>query len=173
MGGTKALATVVAGADSQDDQIKDAATRILGDWPSADAAPALLEIAKHHSEARYRVRAMRGYLRIARQLQLTADERLDMFRTAMVAAERDEEKRLALDILTRIPSVDTLNLAVSYLGDAVLRDSAADAAVKMAPRLLTSDPHAVAQAMRKIQEAAVGGNAGSRAAQLLRQAQGE
>ncbi len=173
MGGAKALATVVAEADSQDDQIKDAATRILGAWPSADAAPALLEIAEHHSEAKYRVRAMRGFLRIARQLQLTAEERLDMFRTALEAAERDDEKRLALDILTRIPSVDTLNLAVSYLDDAALRDSAADAAVKIAPRLLASHPHAVAQAMRKIQEAAVGGNPGSRAAQLLRQAQGE
>ena len=53
-----------------------------------------------------------------------------MFRTAMEAAKRNEEKRLALDILSRIPSAETLQLAASYVGESSLKDSAAGKAVR-------------------------------------------
>ena len=46
MSGQKALEVVVAGVKSSDPAIKDAAARVLGEWLSADAAPALLEIVK-------------------------------------------------------------------------------------------------------------------------------
>lgn len=171
LGGSTALATVAAGAKSDEPQIKDAATRILGEWPDAEAAPVLLEIAKTDPENRYQIRALRGYLRIARQLQLPTEKRLEMFHTAMEVARRDEERRLALDVLSRIPSAKTLELAVSYLDDPALRGAAADAATRIAPRLLDSEPKAVAAAMQKVVDAGVGGAVGERARQLLNQAQ--
>ncbi|HUG90398.1 MAG TPA: HEAT repeat domain-containing protein [Planctomycetaceae bacterium] len=172
LGGQKALDAVVAAAGSGDAAIKDAATRVLGEWPHAEAAPALLKIAKDDSEARYRIRALRGYLRIARQLQLSEEDRLGMFRSAMEIAQRDDERKLALDILTRIPSPQTLELAVSYLGQPALKDAAADAAVKIAPRVIGTQPKAVAGAMQKVIDAGVGGEVGARSRQLLEQAQG-
>ena len=170
--GAKALQTVVAGAKSGDATIKDAATRVLGNWVNADAAPALLEIARSDPDAKYQVRALRGYIRIARQLQLPAPQRLAMFRTAMEVAKRNDEKQIALDILTRIPSAQTLQLAVAHLGERGLKGAAAQAAVKIAPKLAASDAKAVADAMQKVVDARVGGNAGSRAKQLLDQAKG-
>ena len=68
--GPNALAAVVAGAKSADPALKDAATRVLGEWLNADAAPALLDIAQHDPETKYQVRALRGYIRIARQLDV-------------------------------------------------------------------------------------------------------
>ncbi len=74
VGGQKALEAVVAGVKSSDPAIKDAATRVLGEWLSADAAPALLEIVKSDADAKYQTRALRGYIRIARQLQSGAGD---------------------------------------------------------------------------------------------------
>ena len=170
LAGEKALAAVVASVDSNEPQIKDAATRVLGEWPNADAAAALLEVAQKDSENRYRIRALRGYLRIARQLQLPDNERLGMFHSAMKIATRDDERRLALDILTRIPSPETLELATASLSNAALRDAAADAAVKIAPRVIESNPKAVAEAMNKVVESGAGGDIGGRARQLLERA---
>lgn len=94
-----------------------------------------------------------------------------MFHEAMKVAKRDEEKRLALDILTRIPSAATLDLAASHLGEPSLKDAAAKAAVRIAAKLVADDPKAVAKAMRKVVEASVGGDSGSRGKQLLERAE--
>jgi hypothetical protein len=168
--GKKALQTVVDAAKSSDAALKEAATKALGDWPNPEAADALLDLAKTEPENKYRVRALRGYVRIARQLQLPDDAKLTMFQTAMETAKRDEDKQVALDILSRIPSGKTLKLAVSYVGDAGLKDAAADAAVKIAAKLVGRQPKVVAEAMQKVVDAQVGGNPGGRAKQLLDQA---
>ena len=168
--GSKALETVVAASQSDDATLKEAATKVLGEWVNADAAPALLEIAKTDKDAKYQLRALRGYIRIARQLQLPAETRLAMFRTAVEVAKRDDEKKIALDILTRIPSPTTLELAVAYLDQPKLKDAAADAAVKIAAKV-AKRPKEVAAAMQKILDAGVTGNPGARAKQLLDQAQ--
>jgi hypothetical protein len=175
--GAKALAAVVAAATSSDPATKDAATRVLGEWVNADAAPALLEIAKNDSDTKYQIRALRGYIRIARQLEIpwwietnVEETKLAMFDKAMTVARRNEEKRLALDILTRIPSTTTLDRAAARLNEPAIRDAAADAAVKIADKLVGDEPKAVAAAMQKVIAAGVGGLTGTRAKQLLDQA---
>ncbi len=129
-----------------------------------------MEIAKTDAEGKYRIRALRGYLRIARQLQLPADAKLAMFHTAMSVAQRDEERQLALDVLTRIPSPATLELAASHLSQPALKEAAATAAVKIAPKVVSADAKAVAAAMQQVVESGVGGAAGKKAEQLLEQA---
>lgn len=168
--GQTALEAMVASAKYGDPALKDAATRVLGDWINADAAPALLDIAKNDEDSKYQIRALRGYIRIARQFQLPDKARLAMFRTAMEVAQRVEEKQLALDILSRIPSAATLALAVSWLDQPDLKDAAADAAVKIAGKLVDRQPKPVAKAMQKVVDAGLGGDLGNRAQQLLEQA---
>lgn len=169
--GKQALQTVVAAAKSSDAATKEAATKVLGEWPNPEAADALLELAKTDPENKYRVRALRGYIRIARQLQLPEDVKLTMFQTVMQTADRDADKQVALDILTRIPSVQTLKLAASYVAQAGVQDAAADAAVKIGKRLVDQHPKDVAAAMQQVVDAKVGGNPGASAKQLLDQAQ--
>ena len=74
------------------------ATRVLGKWMNVDAAPVLLDLAQTLGDARLRTRTLRGYLRIARQLDLPAERRLAMCEEAFQAAQRDEEKRLAAEV---------------------------------------------------------------------------
>ncbi|MBW3540424.1 MAG: HEAT repeat domain-containing protein [Planctomycetes bacterium] len=173
LGGEKALQSVVSAVGADDPQLKDAATRVLGGWPDAAAAPALLKIATDDPERKYQIRALRGYLRIARQLQLPPAERLAMFDAAMKIAQRDEERTLALDILSRVPSKKSLELAVAHLDNAALRDAAATAALTIAPRLVQADPAAVAAAMQKILDAGITGEAAAKARQLLAQAKAQ
>ncbi len=143
---------------------------MLGEWLSADAAPALLEIVKSDPDAKYQIRALRGYIRIARQLRLAPETRLAMFRTAMELAKRNDEKKIALEILPRIPSAATLDLAVSYVRTPSLKDPAADASVKIAAKLVGREPKAVATELQKVVDANVAGDPGARAKQLLGQA---
>ena len=94
-----------------------------------------------------------------------------MFRTAMETAKRNDEKQIALDILTRIPTATSLQTAVAYLGDAALKDRAADAAVKIGTKILRQDPKAVVVSMQKVVDANPEVSIGNRAKQLLGQAQ--
>lgn len=171
VGGGRALAVVSEAAKSTDATVQGAAAQQLGDWMTPDAAPALLQMARTASDGGLKVRALRGYLRIARQFVVPDDERLAMYQAAMAAAQRNDERRLALDVLIRIPSPQTLAEATSRLGDAALRDAAAQAAVGIAAKLAASQPRAVAEAMQKVLDAGVKDQLRGRAQELRDQAQ--
>ena len=166
VGGAKALAAVVEASKASDTDVQGGAIAQLGDWMTPDAAPALLESSKKALNDRLKTRALRGYLRIARQFVMSADARLGMFHAAMETAQRDNERRLALEVLTRIPSTETLNQATERLGDPRLKDAAADAAVKIAAKLMTAQAKAVDVAMRKVLDSNVGDRLKAQAKQL-------
>jgi len=134
-----------------------------------DAAPALLQMARSAADNSLKIRALRGYLRIARQFVVPDDERLAMYHTAMAAALRDDERRLALDVLIRIPSPQTLAEATKRLDEPALRDAAANAAVAIAAKLAAGQPKAVAESMQKVLDSGVGDPAKARAQELRTQ----
>jgi len=169
MGGEKALQALGAAGKDANPEIQDVASRALGKWMSVDAGPVLLNMAKTAADNKYKTRALRGYIRIARQLKLPAKARLAMFHAAMEVAKRNEERQLALDILTCIPSTATLQIAVSFLDDPALKDAAADAAVKIAGKIAGTESKTVAKAMQKVVEANVDDTINNLAKQLLEQ----
>ena len=171
-GSTASLQAVVSAAKAENAALKEAATRELGAWPTADAGDALLDLVKNDPEEKYQIRALRGYIRIARQLQLSDEDRLRHFHTAMEVAARDEEKRLALDVLTRIPSAQTLELAASYLDEPALTAAAAEASISIADKLIGADAATVAKAMGQFPEQGVPPELAKRAAELLQRASG-
>lgn len=111
VGGGKALATVAAAAASGDAALQDAATRVLGKWMTADAAPVLLELATTDKAGPYRGRALKGYLRIARQFALSEEERAAMCRQALTAARDAADRKAVIEILVRYPHAATLTVA--------------------------------------------------------------
>ncbi|MEE8450306.1 MAG: HEAT repeat domain-containing protein [Thermoguttaceae bacterium] len=149
VGGAKALQGVATAARGGSDEIQDAATRVLGQWTSPDVAPVLLDLAEKAGPLKYRVRCLRGYIRIIRQFGLPAEERLAMCRKALAAAGRDQEKRLVLDAVTRIASPAALALVEAHLADAELREAAIAAAILIAEKIVDTEPAAVAAAMAK------------------------
>ena len=111
VGGTTALATVKAAATSGDETLADAATRLLGKWMTADAAPVLLELVAAPIGEKYQTRALRGYIRIARQFALADDERAGMCKKALAAAKEPSDRKTVLEILQRYPSPASLAVA--------------------------------------------------------------
>jgi len=154
MGGPTALETITRAVKSGDEQMQDVGTRVLGEWMTADAAPVLLEITKDPSNKKYQVRALRGYLRIARQLkQLPDEQRIAMARQALEIAQRPEERELALDVLKRCPSAESIELASSLVGDKELGDRAVETAIFIGEKIKDKDPAAAKSAGQKALEA--------------------
>ena len=135
MGGPKALDTIAAAIKSHDDSLQDAGTRVLGAWMSVDAAPVLLDLAKGSAGDKYQSRAMRGYIRLARQFAKSSQQRAEMCETALEATNRPAEQKLVLAVLEGYPSIDTLRVAVKAAGTPELKQDAGRAALVIAQKL--------------------------------------
>ena len=111
VGGTKAVEAMAAAARSGEESLEDAATRLLGKWMTADAAPVLLDLATAEPGGRFKTRALRGYIRIARQFVLPDGERAEMCRRVLAVAREEADRKAVLEILVRYPSAATLAVA--------------------------------------------------------------
>jgi HEAT repeat protein len=169
MGGPKALDTIAGAVKSGDDELQDAGTRALGEWMTPDAAPVLLEITKTAEPGKYRVRALRGYLRIARQQKLPDAERLTMCRQALALADRDEERALVLDALKRCPTAESIELASSLLDDKAVKQHAVETAVFIAEKIKDKNPAAAKAAAEKALKADPNGKLADRARAITNQ----
>lgn len=134
MGGTRALATVALAANSKDAQLQDISSRLLGEWMTEDAAPVLIDLAKSPTN-QYQIRALRGYIRIARQFVLPDEQRAAMCQTAFEASRQTAEKKLVLEVLKRYPTVDMLKQAISAMQVADLKEDASQAVLLIAQKL--------------------------------------
>ena len=112
MEGAAALKAIGATAKDGSPELQDVASQLLGKWMSVDAAPVLMDLAKSDIDNKYKVRALRGFIRIVRQFDVPDNQRVEMCREAMQAAGRDDEKKLVLEVLQRYPSVEAMRLAV-------------------------------------------------------------
>ena len=137
VGGETSLKIIVAGAQDPSDVVQDASTRALGKWLTADVAPELLTLAKSFKNPKYRVRSMRGYIRVIQQFGLPPDQRLAMAREALQAAERDDERILTINALLQFPNPDSLALTTDQLSNPALRDTAARIALVWSIRSTT------------------------------------
>lgn len=135
VGGAKALATIAATAKSNDDKLQDAGSRLLGGWMSVDAAPVLLDLSKNLKGDKYKVRSLRGMIRLVRQFPLPDDQRAAMCQQALDAATRPDEQKLVLEVLERYPTVATLKIAGHAAKLPKLKDDATRVAMSIAQKL--------------------------------------
>ena len=135
VGGTKALATVGEAALSSEEASKDSATKVLGNWMTMDAAPMLYSLSEKMPDDKYRVRAVKAYLRIARQFDMPLQQRVSMAESAMKIARQPEEKKLVLDVLKRNPSLEMLQLAVMFAASEDIKAEAVAVANELAGKI--------------------------------------
>ncbi|HUE74193.1 MAG TPA: HEAT repeat domain-containing protein [Pirellulaceae bacterium] len=135
IGGKKSLETIASALKGSNEELKDAGSRILGEWMSVDAAPVLLEVAKDDKAGRYQVRALRGYIRLVRQFPVSDQQRGEMCQSALDAATRIEEQKLVMQVLERYPSVDTLRVTVKAAAIPALKDDAGRVALVIAQKI--------------------------------------
>jgi HEAT repeat protein len=169
MGGTKALDFVKNATKAPEDEIQDAAFRVLGEWMSNDAAPVLLELAKTTQNNKYKIRALRGCIRVVGQFAMPLDQRLALCKEILAVAQRDDERKLVIGVLGRNPSAASLALVVPHLGGA-LKEDAAKAAVAIAEKIVAAQPALVADAMQQVVDNAKTADVVNKAKGLLNRA---
>jgi len=127
MGGARALQVIGAAGRDANPELQDAATRVLGAWMSVDAGPVLLDLAKNAPAEQYRIRAIRGYIRLVRQFNMPAPQRVEMCAKALETAQRTTEKKLVLQEvigLDKYASPGMLRLALEAGKIPALKDDA-------------------------------------------------
>jgi HEAT repeat protein len=167
VGGEKALAAVRAASKDADATVQEAAIRVLCDWTTADVAPDLLALAKDAPKPNFKVLALRGYIRLAREKSVAPAQKLEMCKQALALAERNDEKRQVLGVLSGIATAPSLAMVVSQLDNTSLRDEAAVAVIAIAEKLGPRQPAVVANALNKVIAAAPQSGSADRAKKLL------
>ncbi len=135
VGGTHALSTIGAAARSDDPVQQDVASRLLGKWNSVDAAPVLLDLAIAAPEAKYQIRALRGYIGIVRKFDMPESQRAEMCRQAFNVARRPDEQKLVLDVLKLYPCPETLQLAIDAIRIPGLKLDATEATLNIVQKI--------------------------------------
>ena len=137
--GDKSLETLGNVALTGDRELQDAATQLLGNWMTTDAGPVLLAAAKDEQNE-FRVRALRGYLRLARQFPMDVEQRLEFCREGLATATRDAERKLVLEIAARRPGVEMLQVVVDVAKKyPELKTDASNAAIAIAQKIPADD----------------------------------
>jgi HEAT repeat protein len=135
VGGAKALETLASAAKSDDPDLQDNGSRLLGKWNGVDAAPVLLDLAKTSTAEKYQVRALRGYIGIARKFAMPDPQRAEMCKQALDTAKRSDEKKLVLEVLQLHPSRPGLELAINAKKLPEVKNEAAAATTAIAKKL--------------------------------------
>jgi len=169
LGGRVAINAVQrALANNPAEEILDTATRVLGEWPNPEAAPVLLNVMQSQIDDRYKIRALRGYIRIVRQMDVSNDHRFYMSMQALALAQRDEEKLLLVDAFGRIPTLASLNKLSEFLDQPTFAEPAATSSVAVGRAIRTQSPNEVAAVMRKVLEITQNAETRRLAGELLR-----
>jgi HEAT repeat protein len=150
LGGKVAIESVQNAITNPTEQIQDTATRVLGEWPDPDAAPVLLHVMQSDANDKFKLRALRGYIRIVRQMDTSNEHRFNMCMEALALAQRDEEKLLLVDALGRIPTPASLEKLSEFIDQTTFREQASLMAINVGKAILTQHRSAVAAVMQKI-----------------------
>lgn len=168
MGGSEAGKAILSAIDDPDASVRATALRLLGEWKTAEFAPALLRLAAASVDARRRLLCLRAYLRLAGRPTLSAEDRLFMCRMTAPLVERAEEKKLLLSTLRGLATPYALPLATAYLDDPATRREAAAAILAIAQKHSGGIGAAtMIQALQKVVRSGAGADLATRAQALL------
>jgi HEAT repeat protein len=154
LGGPDALATVRAALRDPDETVQAEALATLAGWPDPEPLPDLLALAETPSTPARRVVALRGAVALADQAtNLPPARLLEVYRRALAAAARPEEKRLVLAGLARLSEPAAADLVEPLLADPTVRDDAALALAQLARRLAGANPARARTAVERARSA--------------------
>ena len=165
-GGKKAVDLMRQFATGADESLQDAATKTLGRWLSADAAPILLQVAK--GDGKFANRALGGYIRIFRQFEMPDSERVAMAEKAFNVATRSNERNAAIDALSRFPCVGSFELALKQLDAPGSEAKAAAAVLTIGRTVMDLDPETGKAGLKKLIDADISERITSSAKALLK-----
>jgi HEAT repeat protein len=116
VGGAKALQAIMKSAMGPTPTRQDAGSRLLGKWSNLADADALLNYARTGPTNQFRVRALRGYIALARRFDMPEAERVKMCRAAWDLSKQPADQKLVLDVLKLHPSPESFQFASDLAG---------------------------------------------------------
>ncbi len=167
---SKSLQAIRAAMSDANKEVQETATRLICDWSTVEVAPDLLALAKTSPNPTYKLLALRGYLRVSGDKDVTAAQRLAMCKEAADLAQRDEERKILLGVLGNAGDAESFAMAATHLDNAALKDEACLATVAIAERLVKDKPDAVVPVMEKVLKISQDGKLTARANEVLKQA---
>jgi HEAT repeat protein len=151
VGSGDALQAVLSALHDDGEAVRRVAAESVQGWPTADAVPDLLRLARSAPDTAHRLPFLRGLLRIAAGAEMPSDARLTICREAIPMVERDEEKRTLLAALSATGLLDAVPLIEPHLDHAPVRAEACAAVLAIAERISGRPwPGAVAAALEKV-----------------------
>lgn len=164
VGSPKALNQIRAALTDTNAEVRENAMRTMSDWPTLDALPDLMTLAKTPPTPALKILALRGILRLIPLQNAVPEQKMTSLKAALALIERPEEKRLALSVLGDTPTAESLALVMQELANPGLKEEASVAAVAIGEQLVKTQPAAVTEAMGQVVKA-------TQDAQLLKRAQ--
>ena len=140
-----------------DPHVRTVAMRALCDTKDADLLPDLVTASQGTSEESFRTLAVGACVRLTTQeegLKLTLQQRLGVLQQILSVPLRADQKRLVLAGLGELQVPESLELVQPLLDDADVKNEAAQATIKIAPSLPTSNSVVAVAALKKAAAAA-------------------
>lgn len=140
VGGSEALAAVVAATRDPDSAVQDEAVRALSTWPNnwpEDVAVAepLLTLAQSGAKRAHQVLGFRGYLQyLQADKRLTDPARVERIKELLPRLQWPEEKQAAISALGSLRTAAALDLLQTLATDAAVSEEAWSAMVSLAGR---------------------------------------
>ena len=157
LGGKEALAAVSISAGSSNEEVKDAATRALANWPDFPATQSLLVIASDPNvKLVHSVLAIQAVARLVKSSDKEpAAARVKVALAAMNKATRDEEKKLLLSALASVPDSKAAEAIKPFLGVPKYQQEAGLAALTLADALRKTDKPAAKDLAQAVKTAGI------------------
>ncbi|NUQ63828.1 MAG: hypothetical protein HUU20_15230 [Pirellulales bacterium] len=142
LGGPKVLARIESALKQSDPQIQEAAVRALCNWPNADVADRLKDVAKHSENESFRRRALRAYVRVVTlKSERPESQTLTMLQDAMGLARNPEDTQLILERASTVRTMESVLWIASYLDNPAASQAACLAIVELAHHRFLRHPN--------------------------------
>ena len=122
--------------------MRDAAVRVLADWPDAPALPALLEVLRSTQDETHRFLALRGCVRLLDLDGQSPEQKVKIYSELLAGTQRTDDRKVILSGLANVANAGALKLVESLLDDAGVKAEAKLAADKITAVLKGSAPAA-------------------------------
>ena len=148
LGGNEIAAILKAEYASSDAAIKEAAFRAMTEWPGEDFISEMKSLAKTGADAKTRILAIRGYLKM---IQAHGGKNSgDLALEAYDMAERADEKRMVIGAMADFASKKVLMFLAQALDNPEFKAEAEISTVGVAKKLAGRCPDEVISVMKKI-----------------------
>jgi len=155
IGDDGALPVLTAALKENNAEVQTAAIRALADWPTAEPAADLLNVAERSDNQVHRILALRGFVHLlGLESKRPADETLAMYKKAMSLSTDTGEKKKVLAGLANTKSAAAMQMAADYLDDETLFEEAGFATVRIAEGIHADFPQQAMGMLKRIVQTA-------------------